>query len=74
MRNGRRIKIQHPTLSGAIVEIMDRLAWLMTLIVAALDAMADSREVRKTLQDLMIKILHERMAAVGEELLIHGLN
>jgi hypothetical protein len=43
LQNGHRVKIQHTTPSGTMVESMDRFTWCMTLIVAALDAAVSHR-------------------------------
>ncbi|KAL9080513.1 MAG: hypothetical protein Q9157_000747 [Trypethelium eluteriae] len=60
LRNGTPIDVSNPAGGHLpVIENMDRFTWLMTLIIAALDAAVEPRQVRRLVTDFLCKMFED---------------
>ena len=65
LKNGRKFKVKsRGGKRGPVVENMDKFTWLMTLMVAGLDAAMTSKMVHLVVSAFMVKVFEEAVAGL----------
>ena len=65
LKNGRKVRIEHQGKNTApVVENMDKFTWLMTLIIAALDAALSQKNLYMVATQLMLKMFEEAQSGL----------